>query len=178
MAMASSRDLHDITATTGPKISSRATRIFGSTSTNTVGSWKKPFASAPLSRRAPPVPSRAPSARPLAAGRAPRPFVASDLHVLHHRLQLRVAVRRPHLGLGLQPVADDERLRPRHELVDELLVDLLVHNDAAGRSAALPGGAEAAPQAAVHRQLEGGVVHDHDDVLAAPLESDLLVGRR
>ena len=36
-----------MTETTGPKISSCAMRIDGATSANTVGSWKKPLASAP-----------------------------------------------------------------------------------------------------------------------------------
>ena len=53
-----------------------------------------------------------------------------------------------------------------------------VDDDAAGRGAALSGRAEAAPQAAVDRQLEVGVVEDDDRVLAAHLEVDLLERRR
>ena len=90
----------------------------------------------------------------MTAGRERRAFLLADLHVAHHRLQLRLAVRRPDLGLGLETVADDERLRARDERVDERLVDLLVHDDAAGGGTALPGRAEAAPQAAVDRELE------------------------
>ena len=49
---------------------------------------------------------------------------------------------------------------------------------AAGRGAALAGGSEAAPDRAVDRKIEVGVVHHHDDVLAAHLEMDVLEGRR
>ena len=62
--------------------------------------------------------------------------------------------------------------------LEELVVHLLVHDDAAGRRAALAGRAESAPQAAFDRQLELRVVHDHDDVLAAHLEVHLLERRR
>ena len=50
-----------ITDVTGPKISSCATRMFGFTSTSTVGSWKNPFASAPSVGMRPPAAMVAPS---------------------------------------------------------------------------------------------------------------------
>ena len=49
------------TLSTGPKISSRAIRMVGSTPAKTVGSMKRPFG---VSRRPPPSRSSAPSARP------------------------------------------------------------------------------------------------------------------
>ena len=62
----------------------------------------------------------------------------------------------------------------RHELIDERAIDLLVHHDTACRGAALSGRPEPAPETAVDGELEVGVIHDHDDVLAAHLEMDLL----
>jgi hypothetical protein len=53
-----------------------------------------------------------------------------------------------------------------------------VYSDAAGRGAALAGGAEAAPDGAVHREVELGVIHHEDDVLAAHLEVEVLEHRR
>ena len=49
------------TDVTGPKISSCATRMFGFTSTSTVGSWKKPLPSAPSVATCPPAATVAPS---------------------------------------------------------------------------------------------------------------------
>src|SRR6267143_5552137 len=64
-SMACSRLSIGITDTTGPKISSCATRIFGKQSPNTVGSWNQPFECAPPSSRFPPVSSLAPSFFPI-----------------------------------------------------------------------------------------------------------------
>ena len=47
-------------------------------------------------------------------------------------------------------------------------------DDAAGRRAALAGRAERRPDDAVHGEVEVGVVHDDDPVLAAELEVDVL----
>jgi len=59
--IASSMSFTSMTAVTGPKISSCATRMFGFTSTSTVGSWKKPFPSAPSVGILPPAATVAPS---------------------------------------------------------------------------------------------------------------------
>ena len=75
----------------------------------------------------------------------PRPFLPADLDVLLHGLQLTAAHRRPHLRRRIETVADAQRPRARDELLDERLVDLLVHDNAAGGGAALTAGAEAAP---------------------------------
>src|SRR6266849_2301302 len=64
-SMACSRLPMGITETTGPKISSCATRMFGEQSPNTVGSWNQPFACAPPSSRFPPASSLAPSFFPI-----------------------------------------------------------------------------------------------------------------
>jgi len=52
-----------------------------------------------------------------------------------------------------------------------------VDRHSAGRGAALAGGAEATPDGAVHREVQLGVVHHHDDVLAAHLQVAVLEGR-
>ena len=90
----------------------------------------------------------------MAAARERRAFLLADLDVLHHRLQLAVADRRSHLRRRIESVADAQRPGARDEPLDERLIHLLVHDDAAGRRAALTGRAEAAPDAAVDRQIE------------------------
>ena len=54
----------------------------------------------------------------------------------------------------------------RHELV----IDALVHRNAARRRAALARRAESAPHRAIDREVEIRVFHHDDDVLAAHLE--------
>ena len=110
----------------------------------------------------------------MTAAREPRAFLLADLDVLHHRLELAPADRGPHLRRRIEAVADAQRPGARDEPLEERRVDLLVDDDAAGGGAALAAGAEAAPQAPLDRQLEVRIVHDHDDVLAAHLEVDLL----
>ena len=114
----------------------------------------------------------------MAAARERRAFLLADLDVLHHGLSCCLADRRPHLSVRVEAVADAQRFTRATNASTKLLVDLLVHHDAARRRAALAGRAEAAPHAALHRELEVRVVHHHDDVLAAHLEVDLLERRR
>ena len=82
-------------------------------------------------------------------------------------------IARAHVGGGIQAVADFQGFGARDEFFDELVVDFLVHGDAAGGGAALAGGAEAAPDGAVDGEIEVGVVHDDDDVLAAHFQMAL-----
>src|SRR5919201_468834 len=56
----------------------------------------------------------------------------------------------------------------------ELVVDGFVHDHAARGRTALAGGAERGPDDAVDREIEFGVVHDDDRVLAAEIEVDVL----
>ena len=155
-----------MTDTTGPKISSCAMRIVGATSAKIVGSWKKPFAycavGEPRARR---TASVAPSCRPIST----YCITVSSCPSL---------TSGPIWVAGSRPSPTRSAARPRDEAIEERPVHLLVHDDAAGGRAALAGRAEAAPQAAVDRQLEIRVVHDHDDVLAAHLEVHLLERRR
>src|SRR5947207_2330726 len=108
------------------------------------------------------------------AARQPRAFLASDLDVFHDGLELTTAHRRSHLGRGVEPVADAQCPGSGDELFEKRLIDPLVYDDAACGGAALAARAEPAPEASFHRQLEVGVLHDHDDVLAAHLEMHLL----
>ena len=93
-----------------------------------------------------------------------------DLDVLRHRLALLLGDARPHVDVGIEAVADAERFHAPRELVDELLVDRLVHEQARGRRAALAGRAERAPDRAVDGEIHVRVLHDEDRVLAAHLE--------
>ena len=61
-----------------------------------------------------------------------------------------------------------------HEPRAHLVVDRPVDDDAAGRRAALTRGAEGRPDDAVHGEVEVGVVHDDDPVLAAEFEVHVL----
>src|SRR5262249_5327452 len=89
----------------------------------------------------------------------PRTLVPGDLHVVLDRAALALADAGAHLDARVRPVADAQGLGALHELRGELLVDLLVDGDAAGRRAPLPGRAEAAPDGAVDGEVEPGVVH-------------------
>ena len=60
---------------------------------------------------------------------------------------------------GIQAIAQAEFLRRARPACSEILVDAAMDDDAAGGSAALAGGAEGAPEDALHRQIQVGVVH-------------------
>ena len=85
---------------------------------------------------------------------------------------------RPRLMTGpvKLPASSGSPMRSRFAVVDELLgeaVDqLLVHEDAARRDAALAARLEGADEAARHRQVEPGVLADDDGALAAHLAGD------
>ena len=74
-----------------------------------------------------------------------------------------------------RPAAPSTR---RDQLLDELVVDALVHEQPRGGRAALAGRAERAPDRAVDRQVDVRVVHDEDRVLAAHLQVQALERRR
>ncbi len=85
---------------------------------------------------------------------------------------------RPHFNRLVQSVADLELFSPFDKPFREVLRNALLQQDAAGGGAALAGGAEGAPERAVEREIEIGVVeHDHG-VLAAHLKRHLLEGGR
>jgi hypothetical protein len=135
------------------------------TSANTVGSWKEPLA--PRAGR-----------QPLARRGQASALLLADRHVFDHALQLRVADVGPHLRARVEAIAHPQRPGPGHKCLEELRVHLLVHDHAAGGGATLPRRAEAAPERAIDCQVEIGVVHHEDDVLAAHLEMHFLERRR
>ena len=78
--------------------------------------------------------------------------------------------QRSDLGRGIEGVADLERLHPCGELLDELLRDAFLHQQAAGRGAALAVQRVDHEDDGIERAVELGVVeHDHG-VLAAEFE--------
>jgi hypothetical protein len=155
--IASSMDETSMTAVTGPKISSCAIRMSGFTSTSTVGSWKKPFASAPDVGMRPPVAMVAPSFR--------------DRHVARDLLLHRARDDRTEVGRGIEAVAHLHLLRAADGLVDDVVGDALVRDDARCGGAALSGGANA-DQRILRWKVHVGVVEDHDGVLAAELAGE------
>ena len=81
---------------------------------------------------------------------------------------------RADVGVVLEAVAEPQLLGALDELRLELVVDLLVRDHAARRGAALAGRAERRPEDPLDREVDVGVVHDDDRVLAAELEVDVL----
>ncbi len=103
---------------------------------------------------------------PVAAADQLGAFVLADLDVLEVGLQLLFVDRRTHLHGFIEAVADFQFLRAVHVALDELPVDALLHDDAAGRGATLAGGAEASPESAFDGEVEVGVVEDDHGILA------------
>ena len=155
-----------MTDTTGPKISSRAIRIDGCTSAKIVGSWNQPRAYAPVLEPMPAEdePSHLPAGR---SRRSASPSASCDS-----------LIDGPICTPSTPPSPTRSALTRAGELGEELVVHLLVDDDAAGGRASLSGRAEAAPHAAFDRQLQLRIVHDDDDVLAAHLEMHFLESRR
>ena len=109
----------------------------------------------------PPVSSVAPSSLPIPVYE----WIFSSAALVDHRADVGVVL----------PARPEAQLLGRgDELRLELAVDLLVDDHAARRGAALAGGAERRPDDPVGGEVEVGVVHDDDRVLAAELEVDAL----
>ena len=104
------------------------------------------------------------------------PSDLADLDVAQVGLELVLVDRRTHLDGLVEAVADFDLLGAGDEVLDELVVHAFLHDDAAGRGAALSGGAERAPESAFDGEVEVGVVeHDHR-ILAAEFERAMLEG--
>ena len=101
-------------------------------------------------------------------------FGLGDFDVAQVSLELVLVHRRAHLNRLVEPITDLDLLRARHKVLDKLPVYALLHDDAAGRGAALSGGTERAPESALNGQFEVGVIeHDHG-ILAAEFERAVL----
>ena len=112
--------------------------------------------------------------QPVTAGDELGSFVDADLDVFHHGLKLRLVDAGSHFGGGVETVADLQRFGAGGEALDKLFVNLLVHGDAAGRSATLPGGPKAAPDGAIDGEVEVRVIHHDNDVFPPHLELAVL----
>ena len=115
--MASSSSLNGMTATTGPKTSSRAIRIRLSTWPKTVGSMNRPSVQAGIARTVP-------------AGEQLGTFVGGDLDVALHLLQLRIEGDRAHLGVVGERIAQPDARGALDQGRGELVVNVLVHQHA------------------------------------------------
>ena len=79
-----------------------------------------------------------------------------------------------HVHALIEAIADPQPLGTVYIAFHELVVDALLHDDAAGRGATLAGGAEAAPQSAVDGEVKVRVIKDDHRVLAAEFERAVL----
>src|SRR5438477_4308603 len=116
--------------------------------------------------------------RNLAAGEELRALAGADLRVRVDLLERGLVDHRADVGAFLPARAEPQLLDPRDELLLQRVVDFLVCDHARRRGAALAGRPERRPDDAVDGEVEVGVVHDDDRVLAAELEMDVLVRLR
>src|SRR4030095_6538555 len=97
-------------------------------------------------------------------------LVLSDTDVAH---DLFDSVRIDHwsnVRLRVRTVANPQASCLCDKLINELFVDFLVNDQARRRSTALPRRTEGAPNGAFNGEINIGIVHDDDCVLAAHLE--------
>src|SRR4029077_2930911 len=71
---------------------------------------------------------------------------------------------------GIEPIANFQFLRAYRKARNEFPINTLVHRDAAGGRAPLSRGAKSAPDRAIDGQIEIGVLHHQNNVLAAHLQ--------
>jgi hypothetical protein len=77
---------------------------------------------------------------------------------------------------GFEAVADLQRLHPRRELGDELVMHLVLHEDAVGADAGLAHVAVLGDHRPFDRRIDVGVFEDDEGRIAAELEADALHG--
>ena len=159
MRMASSKSLARMTASTGPKISSRAMvcRFFDA-------GEHRGLDKVPVGQRAFGKP--APAAQRLAR------FLARDFDVAEHGIHLRLVYAGADVDAGLHAVADLQFARALHHRGHETIVDGVFHDGAAGRGAFLPGGEERRVDHVFHGGVEIRVGQYDGRVLAAHFELD------
>ena len=122
------------------------------------------------------APSRSPP-RPPPAGRPARRLRSCPISTYARSVCERGLVdQRPDVGASASGRRRGAAApRASHQRPQEVVVDLPVQDQPAGGGAALAGGAERAPEHALERQVEVGVVHHDHRVLAAHLERQPLV---
>src|SRR6267142_556617 len=114
----------------------------------------------------------------MASGEELGAFGLADLHVLHDGFELLLVDAGTHVDSWVEAIADFQFFGAGYQARSEFAVDGFVNGDPAGGGAALTGGAETAPDGAVDGEVEIGVVHHYDDVLAAHLEAAMFEFRR
>ncbi len=102
----------------------------------------------------------------------------ADLDVAHHLVVVLGVHERADLGRRVVRVADDHARGLRGVALDELVVDVALHEDAAAGGAALAVEREDAEDRRVDRGLEVGVGEDDRGRLAAELHRQALEERR
>src|SRR5712671_4525885 len=107
----------------------------------------------------------------MASGEELGAFGLADLHVLHYGFELRLVDAGTHIDSWVEAIADFQFFRAGYQARSEFAVHGFVNGDPACGGAALAGGAEAAPDGAVDGEVEIGVVHHDDYVLAAHFET-------
>src|SRR5262249_150065 len=96
--------------------------------------------------------------------------VTSDADVTHDLLD-RVSVdNRPNVRLWIGAVADAQSFRGLHQFRHKLLVSFLVDHEPRRRSATLARSTKRAPDRALDREIDVGIVHHDDRALAAHFE--------
>ena len=105
-----------------------------------------------------------------AAGEQTRAFLFTDVDVTHDLFARCLIDQRSHLDAFVEAVADFDFPRALDKHVDSFFGHVAVHDEPAGRGAALSGGAESAPQRAFDGEIEIGIFHDDLRILAADLE--------
>ena len=105
-------------------------------------------------------------------------LLVADPAELAHAVELLERVDRADVGVLVERVAEPQGREPRLEPLDDLVVDRLLHEQAAARAADLALIEEDARDDPVDRLLDGGVLEDDVRGLAAELERHLLVGAR
>ena len=114
-----------------------------------------------------------------AAGHERRPFALAGLDVAQHGLHLLLRGQRAEAGLRVHRIAGHHLLRAGGELVDELVLDRLVDEQARSGGADFTLAVEDADRGAADRRFDVGVRQDDVRGLAAEFQRDLLqrVGR-
>src|SRR6202140_4141180 len=101
-------------------------------------------------------------------------LILSDVNVAEVGLQLVLVDGWTHLDRFIQTIANLQPLCAIDVALHELCVDAFLHNDPAGRGAALACRSEATPQPAFNRKIEIGVIENDHGILAAKFERTTL----
>src|ERR1700720_317014 len=121
-------------------------------------------------------PALAADARRLAAVGDPRALAPADVDVTQHALALLGRHQRAEARLGVERIARDQAAGALHQALDQLVVDLLLDEQARAGGAYLTLAVKDAVVGALHRSVEIGVGEDDVRRLAAQLEGDALDG--